>query len=274
MSYPTSVAIGDFNNDGKADLVVANSGSFLTTVVYGNGDGTFAFGWEHFNFDGGMPYAVTAGDFNKDGKQDFAVAFNTKDAIGVYLNLPSGLTNNIQMFPAGDQPIAIAAGDFDGDGTDDVAAANYGSNNVTVVTGLSTVTTMAVGSLPETLAVADLNGDTKKDLIVGNAGTNFVSLLTATSGGQFTRQDVLGVESPSAVAATDFNGDGKVDVIVADYWVNRVTTYQGSCETVASLEQEAPALRTLRYVRSKYDGYPNVRSGNSRRGESNRSRFR
>ncbi len=271
MSYPTGVAIGDFNNDGKADLVVANSGSFLATVVYGNGDGTFTFGFEHFNGDGGMPYAVTAGDFNKDGKTDFAVAFNTKDAIGVYLNLPSGLTNNIQMFPAGAQPIAIAAGDFNGDGTDDVAVANYGSSNVTVVTGLSTVTTIAVGSLPESLAVADLNGDAKKDLIVGNAGTNFVSLLTATSGGQFTRQDALGVESPSAVAATDFNGDGQVDVVVADYWVNRITTYRGSCESTSSLEA-AGALKTLRSVPSKYDGYPNVRSGNGRRGNTTRPR--
>ncbi len=274
MSYPTSVAIGDFNNDGKADLVVANSGSFLTTMMYGNGDGTFAFGFEHFNSEGGMPYAVTAGDFNKDGRTDFAVAFNTNGKLGVYLNLPSGFVNNLQMFPAGDQPIAIAAGDFNADGVGDVAVANYGSQNVTVVVGIpagGSVTTIAVGSLPESLVVVDLNGDQAKDLIVGNAGTNFVTLLTATSGGQFTRQDALGVESPSAVAATDFNGDGKVDVIVADYWVNRITTYQGSCETTSSLEA-AGTLKTLRSVPSKYDGYPNVRSGNGRRGNTTRPR--
>ncbi len=273
MNYPTSVAIGDFNSDGKADLVVANSGSYLTTVMYGKGDGTFAFGFEHFNSEGGMPYAVTTGDFNKDGKQDFAVAFNTNDKVGIYLNLPSGFVNTLKMFAAGNQPLAIAAGDFNGDGTDDVAVANYGSNNVTVVTGLSTVTTIAVGSLPESLAVANLNGDQGKDLIVGNAGTNFVSLLTATTGGQFTRRDVVGVESPSAIAATDFNGDGKVDVIVADYWVNRLTTYLGACDTTSALEA-APNLQTLRYVRSKYDGYPNMRSGNGRRGDSSRSRSR
>ncbi len=109
-----------------------------------------------------------------------------------------------------------------------MAVANYGSQNVTVVVGIPAggmVTTIAVGSLPEFLVTVDLNGDPAKDLIVGNAGTNFVTLLTATSGGQFTRQDVVGVESPSAVTATDFIGDGKVDVIVADYWVNGLTTY-------------------------------------------------
>ncbi len=274
MSYPTGVAIGDFNNDGKADLVVANSGSFLTTMMYGNGDGTFAFGFEHFNGEGGMPYAVTAGDFNKDGRPDFAVAFNTNGKLGVYLNLPSGFVNNLQMFPAGEQPIAIATGDFNADGIADVAVANYGSQNVTVVVGIPAGgTTIAVGSLPESLVAIDLNGDQAKDLLVGNARTNFVSLLTATSGGQFTRQDVVGVESPSAVTATDFNSDGKVDVIVADYWVNGITTYQGSCETTSSLEA-AGALKTLRFVPSKYDGYPKVRNGNGRRGDSSRARSR
>ena len=80
--------------------------------------------------------------------------------------------------------------------------------------------------------------------------------------------------SPSAIAATDFNGDGKVDVIVADYWVNRVTTYQGACASAFTTESAAPELKTLRYVPRKYDSYPFTRNGRGRRAESNRSSSR
>src|SRR6516165_9509930 len=38
---PAGIAVGDINNDGKLDLLVANSGSNNVTVLLGNGDGTF-----------------------------------------------------------------------------------------------------------------------------------------------------------------------------------------------------------------------------------------
>ena len=38
---PASIAEGDFNNDGRLDMVVANLGSNDISVLLGNGDGTF-----------------------------------------------------------------------------------------------------------------------------------------------------------------------------------------------------------------------------------------
>src|SRR6266542_4182461 len=40
-SYPHSVAIGDLNRDGRADVAIANAGSGSVSVLLGNGDGTF-----------------------------------------------------------------------------------------------------------------------------------------------------------------------------------------------------------------------------------------
>jgi ethanolamine utilization protein EutA (predicted chaperonin) len=40
-SNPVSAEVGDFNGDGKLDLVVANAGSKNVSVILGNGDGTF-----------------------------------------------------------------------------------------------------------------------------------------------------------------------------------------------------------------------------------------
>src|SRR5713101_3856278 len=40
-SNPSSVAVGDFNGDGRLDLAVANAGSDTVSVLLGNGDGSF-----------------------------------------------------------------------------------------------------------------------------------------------------------------------------------------------------------------------------------------
>src|SRR5690349_15276668 len=38
---PVAEAVGDFNGDGKPDLVMVNQGSNTVSVLPGNGDGTF-----------------------------------------------------------------------------------------------------------------------------------------------------------------------------------------------------------------------------------------
>src|SRR6516225_9992972 len=64
----SSVAIGDFNGDGKPDLVTANNGSYNLSVLLGNGHGTFQAA---VNYAVGQPPVfVTVGDFNGDGKLD------------------------------------------------------------------------------------------------------------------------------------------------------------------------------------------------------------
>ena len=67
-----SVAVGDFNGDGKPDLAVANSGSNNVSVLLGNGDGTFQ---APVNYTAGSRSAsVAVADFNGDGKPDLVVA--------------------------------------------------------------------------------------------------------------------------------------------------------------------------------------------------------
>src|SRR2546422_11755541 len=76
---PVSVAVGDFNRDGKPDLAVANNGAASgspykplidasVSVLLGNGDGTFQTA---VNFDAGLsPFSVVLGDFNGDDQLD------------------------------------------------------------------------------------------------------------------------------------------------------------------------------------------------------------
>src|SRR5262249_2782216 len=65
---PYSLAVGDFNHDGKLDIVTTNNGSGDANLLLGNGDGSFQTA---LNFAAGPgPAALAVGDFNGDGWLD------------------------------------------------------------------------------------------------------------------------------------------------------------------------------------------------------------
>src|SRR5436309_2887837 len=85
---PQSVAIGDLNGDGKADLATANCHSNTVSVLLGNGDGSFR---AHTDFEtGSYPYSVAMGDLNGDGKLDLVVANAYSWAVSVFADNGDG----------------------------------------------------------------------------------------------------------------------------------------------------------------------------------------
>lgn len=82
-STPESVAVADFNGDGKLDLVTGNSGGNSVTVLMGNGDGTFAAP-QSFAADTSAIFAAV-GDFNGDGLSDVAAANNIGASVTILL---------------------------------------------------------------------------------------------------------------------------------------------------------------------------------------------
>jgi hypothetical protein len=211
--------VGDFNGDGKQDLVVANDASNTLSVLLGNGDGTFQAKVDYPT--GNTPWPVASGDFNGDGKLDLVVANRNSNTVSVLLGNGDGTVQDKVDFSVGASPTAVMLGDFNGDGMLDLSVANSASGTVSVLLGNGDGTFQSSLDYPtgdsNSIAVHDFNGDGKQDLAVSNLIAKTVSVLLGNGDGSFqARVDYPTGVNPASVTAGDFNGDGKPDLAVVN----------------------------------------------------------
>jgi hypothetical protein len=239
------ILTGDFNGDGKTDLVAFGGAGWASIpVAFSNGGGSFTV--TNFNVNDFPVWAATpgvkvvAGDFNGDGKTDLA-------AFGVagWASIPIAFSNGngsftVTNFAVNDFPVwaatpgvKVLAGDFNGDGrTDLVAFGGGGWASIPIAfsngNGSFNVTNSPVNDFPAWVAtpgvqvlVGDFNDDARTDLVAfGGAGWASIPIAFSNGDGSFTVTNSNVNDFPAwattpgvKVLIGDFNGDTRADLI-------------------------------------------------------------
>jgi len=231
VDYPVgpfaySLAVADFNRDGRPDIVAGTADSI--SVLDNKGDGTFIMPALDY---GSGAVSVAVGDFNGDGRPDIVTANGSTGSYGMVSVLLAAQDWPIGFGPAQDYPIAsaqgVAVGDFNGDGKLDVVVASGLSDTAVVLLGNGDGTLQPAqgyyagpglyGDMG--MVVSDFNGDGKLDLVMGSSSWTTVTLLLGNGDGTFGAARNVG--PGGTVAAADFNHDGKLDIVS----VNSQSTY-------------------------------------------------
>ena len=221
-SNPRAVAVADFNGDGVADVAVTNAYSGSSTVGIFLGDGYGFSNVTTFSSGGTSPVSIAAGDFNRDGILDLAVANSGSYSVGILLGDGTGRFTAASYNCNGTTPQWVTVADFNGDGVLDVAVANTASNTVGILLGTGNGTFGAAttyytgGSQPNCMVAGDFNRDGSTDLAVANTGTDTVAILLNLGTGSFGSATQIGSggQEPLTLTMGDFNSDGKSDIAV------------------------------------------------------------
>lgn len=183
---PYSLAMGDFNKDGKPDIAALLAGTGNNVVPFRHNavaNAPWLTAGTAVGSGSGMAYHAVSGDFDKDGNVDL-------------------VTVNNQM----NGTISFIKGNGQGGFTSAVAA------------NISTT-----GSFPEHIAVADLDGDGNLDVVTANYGgagaSGTVSWLLGNGNGTFKGMQNLNMGNGkfNSVGIADFNKDGVLDIVATDF---------------------------------------------------------
>jgi len=226
----SALVAGDFNGDGKQDIIVANGRDSTISLLLGNGDGTFHQPLRYA--PGGDPQAIAAADFNGDGLPDIAIGNGFVLGLRVFLNDGNGgLKDPVNVAPDL-QVEQMAVADLNRDGVPDILATGlidtqtlHSQRIMRFLPGRGDGTFGPPIDRPvlqesfSSLAVADFDGDGLPD--VATIGVSFivpsVFLHVYFNNGDGTFRNpvdtLLGFQA-QGIAVADFNHDGKMDVVV------------------------------------------------------------
>ena len=221
------VETGDFDGDGRPDAAVG--GQSAVAIFLSNADGTLQAARNAALPGPFRPSGLAAGDFNRDGSDDLAVAdggelSNRDGKVSVFLATGGGAFATPTSFAAERTPSGLLATDSDEDGALDLLVTTGGDDFRDFIAtfhgdgagGFTSAGVKPTDFGPGEMAHVDLDGDGRRDLLVMHCcGQTDPTYLRGEGAGLYQPEVAFfGGASPLGLAVGDFNRDGRPDLAI------------------------------------------------------------
>jgi Ca2+-binding RTX toxin-like protein len=236
---------GDFNGDGKTDLLMINGTT--NGVAVWQMDGTQVTANPQVGvMPSGFHFAST-GDFNGDGKTDLLMINDTTHDVSIWQMNGTQVTSatTVGTINAAAGWHFAGVGDFNGDGKTDLFFLNdtthgaavwqMNGNQVTASPQIGTINAAAGWHFAD---IGDFNGDGKSDLLFLNDATHGVAVWQM-NGAQVTANPQVGIAASGDVyvGLQDINGDHKSDILFQNPTTHVLTAWEMNGTQIAVNEQ-------------------------------------
>ena len=238
-SSPQYLGIGDFNNDNKTDIIVANSNSSNIGIFLGYGNGNFVNMMTYSTGEKSCPVGIAIGDLDNDSRLDIVVANVLSNNIGVLLGYGNGSFSDVELYSTqdGSWPISVAIADMNSDYRLDIVVANFGDDSVSIFFGYGNGTfdyqhKISTGQYtqPSWINVGDFNRDNQSDIAVVLRNSNQLKTIFGPVNKSSVDFFVYSTNSNSEsqfIYTDDFNQDTFLDIAVVNGGTNDVVIYFG-----------------------------------------------
>lgn len=243
QNNPGAIAAGDFNEDGKQDLVVSSISDGSIVVLFGDGRGAFQ---PFVRYPVTKAGAMATGDFNGDGHLDVAVAeFQNIVNVGSSVQIMNGSANGAltagTVQATNGFPTALVAVDLDGDTRVDLAVSSgvaLNNINLQVFAGQAAVQGQAKFGAPLNIALPGGPRDCTAASIAKGGKLPDLACVTVVNGLSYIKNtgalNAIAFAAPinfgaaglaTSIAAGDFDHDGAVDLLVTDAKTGNLDIY-------------------------------------------------
>lgn len=218
---PRQLTTGDFNGDGRPDLVSLGDEQLPTSVMFALSDGTYQ-GFPALAMNR-VPGSSTLADFNGDGIDDLVVAGSDQPVLSFFAGQPDGglarssLDQNLGILSGA--LVAIEAGASPGP---ELALLDLYTGQLRILDydpdeGFSPWQSRTLLPFPQNLQTADLDGDGHSDLFMARNSALDLLVTFGDGAGNFTDDVTLAMPTGARkVLALDLNADQRPDLVAAD----------------------------------------------------------